>query len=92
MKILIAGAAALVGRYFLSRAAQAHEVVALKRADLDITDGNSVHRCVREVRPNLVVNCAVIQVDDQGALASQWLLRSAAVRRATTTTRRTTMK
>jgi dTDP-4-dehydrorhamnose reductase len=64
MKILITGAAALVGKYFLSGAAQAHEVVALKRADLDITDANSVHRCVRELRPNLIVNCAVIQVDE----------------------------
>lgn len=64
MKILITGAAALVGGYFAARAAREHEVVALRRSDLDITDRSAVHRCVREQRPDLMVNCAVIQVDE----------------------------
>lgn len=64
MKILITGAAALVGDYFTACAAREHEVLALKRTDLDITDQSAVHRCVHERRPDLIVNCAVIQVDE----------------------------
>ncbi|MBM4264105.1 MAG: sugar nucleotide-binding protein [Deltaproteobacteria bacterium] len=64
MKILVTGAAALVGGYFTARAAREYDVVALKRSDLDITDRDAVHRCVRAERPGLIVNCAVIQVDE----------------------------
>lgn len=64
MKILITGAAALVGGYFAARGARDHEVLALKRTDLDISDRDAVHRRVRDERPDLIVNCAVIQVDE----------------------------
>lgn len=64
MKILITGAGALVGGYFTARAAREHEVIALKRSDLDITERDAVRRYVREQRPELIVNCAVIQVDE----------------------------
>ena len=64
MKILITGAAALVGNYFYARTAPRHEVSALGHADLDIADHGAVERCVRDTRPDLIVNCAVIQVDE----------------------------
>lgn len=64
MKILITGAAALVGGYFAARASREHEVLALKCSDLDITDRSAVYHWVRERRPDLIVNCAVIQVDE----------------------------
>ena len=41
-----------------------HEVFALKRGDLDITDWDAVHRYLSAVKPSLIVNCAVIQVDE----------------------------
>lgn len=64
MKILIAGAAGLVGRHLARKLAREHEVAALTRALLDITDGAAVQRCVEAFRPGLIVNCAVLQVDD----------------------------
>ena len=64
MKILITGAAGLVGSHLAQRLAREHEVVALKHGDLDITDGNAVRRRAAEAIPELIVNCAVLQVDE----------------------------
>jgi dTDP-4-dehydrorhamnose reductase len=64
VKILITGAGGLVGSHLARRLSGDHEVVALKRADLDITDRQAVKGCVSDARPSLVVNCAVVQVDE----------------------------
>ena len=64
MKILITGAAGLVGSHMAWRMAREHEVLALTHGDLDITDGGAVRRCVANAKPQLLVNCAVLQVDD----------------------------
>lgn len=64
VNVLIAGAAGLVGRHFARRLARDHEVTALRHPDLDITDGVAVERCVADVKPALIVNCAVLQVDE----------------------------
>ena len=63
MKILITGAAGLVGKA-LAREHPGHEVLALRHADLDITDPDSIRRVVSDAAPDLVFNCAVIGVDD----------------------------
>ncbi|MEX0801716.1 MAG: dTDP-4-dehydrorhamnose reductase [Candidatus Binatia bacterium] len=63
MKILITGAAALVGGHFAQRLAGGYDVLALKRSDLDITDRAAVNSCIAAARPALIVNCAVVQVD-----------------------------
>jgi dTDP-4-dehydrorhamnose reductase len=54
----------LVGRHLARRLASGHDVTALRHADLDITDRAAVDRRVAEVKPALVVNCAVLQVDE----------------------------
>ena len=64
MKIFITGAAGLVGRHLAQRLAREHEVVALKHGDLDITDADAVRRRVTEANPELIVNGAVLQVDE----------------------------
>lgn len=64
MKILVTGAAGLVGRHLAHTLARDHDVLALKRSDLDISDRDAVHRYVSAVKPSLIVNCAVIQVDE----------------------------
>ena len=59
MKILVTGAGGMLGTDFV-RAARFwnHDVVALTRSDLDITDAKAVwETCVRE-QPDVVVNCA----------------------------------
>jgi len=64
VKILITGAAGLVGSHLAQRLAREHKVVALKHNDLDITDADAVRRRVAEASPGLIVNCAVLQVDE----------------------------
>ncbi len=64
MKILITGAAGLVGSHLARRLAGEHEVLALAHSDLDITEHAAVHRLVTAAQPTLIVNCAVIQVDE----------------------------
>jgi dTDP-4-dehydrorhamnose reductase len=64
MTILITGAAGLVGSHLSRRLARAHNVFALKHAELDITDRVSVQRCVTDLKPSLILSCAVLQVDE----------------------------
>ncbi|MGH7784073.1 MAG: dTDP-4-dehydrorhamnose reductase [Candidatus Binatia bacterium] len=63
MKVLITGAAGLVGSHFSDRLLPDHEVLALTHSDLDITDREAVNRAVLVARPSLVINCSVVQVD-----------------------------
>ena len=64
MKILIAGAAGLVGSHLARHLLSQHDVIALRHKALDITDERAVHQCVTDIGPQLIFNCAVIQVDE----------------------------
>lgn len=64
MRVAITGAGGLVGRHLARHFSARHEVLALARADLDITDREAVFRLVEGRRPDLVVNCAVLGVDE----------------------------
>ena len=59
MRLLVTGAAGMLGRDVASAAAAAgHDLIALGRAQLDITDAVAVHAAVQEARPDIVINCA----------------------------------
>src|SRR5947209_15572898 len=59
MRLLITGAAGMLGQDVVSAArAAGHEVVALGRAELDITDYAAVERAIGEARPDVAINCA----------------------------------
>jgi dTDP-4-dehydrorhamnose reductase len=64
MKVFITGAGGLIASHFAQRLARDHEVLALKRGDLDITDGEAVHRRTSDFHPDLIINGAVVQVDE----------------------------
>ena len=64
VKVLVTGAAGLIGSHLAQRFATDHDVLALKRKDLDITDPAAVRSRVAAERPSLIVNCAVVQVDE----------------------------
>jgi dTDP-4-dehydrorhamnose reductase len=64
MKILITGAGGVVGSYLREFLSAGNEVLALKHRDLDITDADAVMRAVSTHRPDLIINGAVVQVDD----------------------------
>src|SRR4051812_25838559 len=69
MRLLITGAAGMLGTDVVSAAAQ-HDVVALARADLDITDVDAVRAVVRDTAPDAIINCAA-WTDVDGAEASE---------------------
>jgi dTDP-4-dehydrorhamnose reductase len=59
MKLLVAGAAGMLGRDVLLAAGNAgHDVVGFGRAELDATDPGAVERKLGLERPDLVLNCA----------------------------------
>jgi dTDP-4-dehydrorhamnose reductase len=71
MRLLVTGAAGMLGRDVVAAANDGgHEVVALARADLDITDAAAVRAAVLDTRPDAVVNCAA-WTDVDGAEAEE---------------------
>src|SRR4051794_34935706 len=59
MKVLVAGAAGMLGRDLILAAGNAgHDVVGFGRAQLDVTDADAVRRKVELERPDVVVNSA----------------------------------
>src|SRR5829696_3765700 len=59
MRLLVIGAAGMLGRAVTRDANRlGHDVVALSRADLDITDAAHVTRIVAAAEPAAIVNCA----------------------------------
>lgn len=64
MRILITGAGGLVGSSLAAAYEEKAEVFPLLHRDLDISDEAQVSDAVRENRPDLIINCAVIGVDD----------------------------
>jgi dTDP-4-dehydrorhamnose reductase len=64
LKVTITGAGGLVGSRLAARLRERHEVLALGRGDLDITDRDAVFRRVASDAPGLIVNCAVLGVDE----------------------------
>ena len=76
MRLLVTGAAGMLGRDVVAAAESAgHDVVALARRDLDITDAAAVRAAVASARPDAVVNCAAwtdvdgAEADEDGATA-----------------------
>ncbi|HYM58484.1 MAG TPA: dTDP-4-dehydrorhamnose reductase [Solirubrobacteraceae bacterium] len=59
MRLLVTGAAGMLGRDVAAAAEAAeHDVIALTRRDLDLTDPSLVRAAVQSARPDSVVNCA----------------------------------
>ena len=59
MKLLVAGAAGMLGRDVMLAAGNAgHDVVGFGRTELDVSDSRSVDRRLDFERPDIVINCA----------------------------------
>lgn len=59
MRVLLTGRRGLLGGAILREFTGEHDVTALDRQALDITNGEAVRRAVAAHRPDLIVNCAV---------------------------------
>jgi dTDP-4-dehydrorhamnose reductase len=59
MRLLVSGAGGMLGRDLVSAAEDdGHEVIALSRAELDVTDSAAVRSAIGAATPDVVVNCA----------------------------------
>ena len=59
MKVVVTGAAGMLGSDVATiGASMSHEIVALDRDDLDVTDPGRVERLILRERPGAVINCA----------------------------------
>ncbi len=59
MRLLVTGAAGMLGRDVVTAAGDAgHEVAAVARAELDMTDQDAVRAVIAAARPDAVINCA----------------------------------
>jgi dTDP-4-dehydrorhamnose reductase len=83
--VLITGASGQLGGAMAAQLPPRHEVVALGRADLDVTDTGAVMSTVGAVCPDVIVNCAAYtnvdgaERDPVGALtANAWAVRALA--------------
>jgi dTDP-4-dehydrorhamnose reductase len=71
MRLLVTGAAGMLGRDVVTAAGDAgHEVTALARAELDITDQDAVRAAIVAARPDAGINCAA-WTDVDGAEANE---------------------
>lgn len=58
LRVLVVGAAGQLGQAMVARLRQAHEVVAWTRADADLRRHADTARLVRDLAPQVIVNCA----------------------------------
>src|SRR5690348_3048014 len=58
MRILVTGAAGMLGNDVVQVLASRHDVVALDHAAFDITDKAHVGETLKRYRPELLINCA----------------------------------
>lgn len=64
MRILITGAGGFVGGTIAQYFSTKHATLSLSHRALDVTDSAAVRQIIRKQRPNLIINCAVLGVDD----------------------------
>jgi dTDP-4-dehydrorhamnose reductase len=64
MKIIITGAGGFVGRRLTAFFSTRHDVHAFSHQTLEITDNHAVTRLITDIRPDLIINCAVLGVDE----------------------------
>ena len=58
MRVVVTGARGLLGGAITREFVTCHEVSALDRSSLDVTDGNAVASVIDRERPDVVINCA----------------------------------
>jgi len=88
MRAVVTGAGGLLAAAVIRAFSPSHDVVALERRDLDVTDPAAVDDTIARVRPDVVINCAAyndvdgaqddaVRVLRNNALAVRFLVRAA---------------
>jgi dTDP-4-dehydrorhamnose reductase len=58
MRVVVTGARGQLGAAVVQNSAARHDVVALARQDLDVSDDRSVESVMARLRPDVIINCA----------------------------------
>lgn len=58
MRVVVTGADGMLAAAIIREFSNGHDVVALRRHDLDVTDHAAVHGTIAGARPDVVINCA----------------------------------
>jgi dTDP-4-dehydrorhamnose reductase len=64
MRIVVLGSRGQLGAAMVHACREQHEVVALDRAALDLTDADAVTSAIARIRPDAIVNCAAYNAVD----------------------------
>jgi dTDP-4-dehydrorhamnose reductase len=75
MRVLVTGAAGLLGVAIVHRFERAADVHASDHGDLDIADDHAVQKAVGRVRPDVVINCAAYNDVDRAESDAEGALR-----------------
>ncbi len=65
MKVVVTGSNGMLGSDLSRIFSEMHEVIPLTVSDMDLTDRAAVSRVIRELTPDIVVNCAAYTLVDQ---------------------------
>jgi dTDP-4-dehydrorhamnose reductase len=74
MRVLVTGAAGQLGAVMVRQCSAEADVVALTRADLDLTNTPAIRAAVAGVRPTVVINCAAYNQVDAAETEAQTAL------------------
>lgn len=58
MKIVVTGSSGMLAKTLIPVLSEEHNVIALSRNSLDITERETVNRIIKDLSPDLVINCA----------------------------------
>lgn len=58
MRIIVTGAKGMLAKTLIPVLSEEHDVIGLARESLDITDKNSTDRIVKDLSPDIIINCA----------------------------------
>ena len=58
MKILVTGSKGMLAYSLIPALKESHDVFAFSHEELDITNRNSVHKIIKNSKPDIVINCA----------------------------------
>ena len=65
MKVLVTGAAGLLGKLVVEAGRDRHEMIGLRREELDVTDREAVRATLPHLKPDAVLHCAAYTAVDR---------------------------
>lgn len=75
VRVVVLGAAGMLGRDLCSQLSPCHETLAWSRVDADVTNAPALRAKILDVRPDVVINCAAATNVDRCETEPDWAYR-----------------